>query len=149
MEQFEDMNNEVMPEKPGRPKTLTVLCVLTFIWSSLGALGSLATPLMKDMFVGMMKNNPDMDEAQFADAMKAFDAGWGYFLLCSALAIGSIIGAVLMWKLRKTGFHVYAFSNLALLFVPTLVLGMPLSWVAIFITAAFIVMYGLHLKYMN
>lgn len=35
----------------------------------------------------------------------------------------SLAGLVLMWRLRKNGFHCYALSKLALMLLPTLVLG--------------------------
>jgi hypothetical protein len=144
---FDEMQNDKGQSK--RPKTLSVLCILTFIFSGLGCLSSVITPLYADQMVEFMKSGPGFDEAAMSDNLKVLTAGWNYYLITLALTIGSIAGAIMMWKLKKNGFHFYAVSNLALLFVPTLVLGMSVSWVAILLTSCFIGMYAIHLKYMK
>lgn len=136
-------------EQLKRPATLSVLCILTFIFSGLGCLSSIFTPLYADTIIEFMKTSPEFDEEAMADTLKLLNAGWGYYILTLVLTVGSLVGAILMWKLKKNGFHFYAFSNLALLFVPTLVLGMSISWFAIILSAAFIGMYAMHLKYMK
>ncbi|MFL5763485.1 MAG: hypothetical protein ACJ77K_06030 [Bacteroidia bacterium] len=145
---MEEFNNDQMntEEAPKRPVFLTVLCVLTFIASGLAAIFSLAMPLMKDWFIAMMQSNPNMDEKQYNDAMKAFDAGPAYFLLSFVLAAGSVVGAAFMWKLKRNGFHIYAFSNLALLFLPTLMLDMPMNMISVILTVLFIGLYTVNWK---
>lgn len=146
MEEITDGNEIQAPKRPG---TLTLLCVLTFIYSGIGILAAIFTPLFADSMVEFMLSNPAYDEATMSETIKVLQAGWGYYMLTLVLTLGSLTGAILIWKLKKNGFHFYAFSNLALLFIPSLVLGLAISWAAIFITAAFIGMYALHLKYMK
>ena len=144
---FEELQSE--NGLPKRPKTLSVLCILTFIFSALGCLSSILTPLYAETMIQFMKSGPDFDEVAMSENLKVLNAGWGYYTLTLVLTVVSLTGAILMWKLKKNGFHFYAFSNLALLFVPTLVLGMSISWVAILLTSCFIGMYAMHLKYMK
>jgi hypothetical protein len=146
MEELENIN-EMEAEK--RPSFLTVLCVLTFISAGLGVLSSLVTPLFADTFINFLKSNPSYDEATMSDTIKMIQAGWGYYLFTALLAGGSLTGAILMWNLKKIGFHVYALSNLALLFVPTLVLGIAISSFGIFLTVVFIGLYALNFKWLK
>ncbi len=146
-----NMNEEIENIKPetGRPKFLSVLCILTFIFTGLGCISSLITPLFAPLLREFMVNAPNYDEAAMAESMRVIEAGWGYYLLTLLLNLGSLTGAVLMWKLNKNGFHFYALSNSAMLFLPTLFLGISISWFAIFFTVGFIGMYALHLKFMK
>ena len=144
-----ELENDNTMEPVKRPKILSVLCILTFISSGLGILSCIITPLTADMVKEYMMNAPNYDETQMAERLKVIEAGWGYFLLTLVLVAGSLIGAIMMWKLKKNGFHFYAFSNLALLFVPTLVLGITISWVSIILSVAFIGIYAMHLKLMH
>lgn len=146
---MEKIENENIKEQIKRPKFLSVLCILTFVFTGLGTLSCIITPLTADMVKEYMVNAPNYDEVLMADSLKVIEAGWGYYLLTLALTLGSMIGAILMWKLNKNGFHFYTFSNLAILFIPTLVLGIPISWVSIILSIAFIGMYAIHLKYMK
>ncbi len=46
------------------------------------------------------------------------------FFLCSALLYGlSLAGVILMWNLRKSGFHLYTLAQLLILLVTLLFLG--------------------------
>ncbi|CAN5400749.1 hypothetical protein BH10BAC1_BH10BAC1_04700 [soil metagenome] len=144
-----DIENVEKKKVISRPKFLSLLCILTFIFTGLMCLSCFITPLTSDMVKQLMVNAPNYDETIMAENLKVIEAGWGYHMLTLVLTIGSMSGAIMMWKLKKNGFHVYAISNLALLFVPTLVLGIAISWFAIFFSVAFIGMYGTHIKFMR
>ena len=58
------------------------------------------------------------------------------------LIAGSLYGAILMWGLKKMGFYLYSGANIVLLIISYSLFGL-------IITAAFIVMYYLNLKYME
>lgn len=146
MEEFQNENSE---EQVMRPRSLSFLCIATFIFSGLGVLSSVITPLFADVLKQYMMSDPNYNEAMMADNLKVIEAGWGYYSITFVLTLISVIGAILMWKLRKIGFHFYAFSNLALLFAPTLVLGITISWYAIFFTLSFLGLYAFHLKFMK
>ncbi len=146
---MEELEESVEQEVTQRPKSLTILCILTFIFTGIGCLSALFTPFFSDTVLEFLKNSPNYDATTMSDTLLVLQAGWGYYLLTFFLAVGSLTGALLMWKLKKIGFHVYSFSNLALLFLPTLVLGMAVSTTAIFFTIGFIGMYALNLKFMR
>jgi hypothetical protein len=144
-----DMTNSNETEPVKRPTFLTVLCILTFISAGLGCLFSLLTPLLADTFVEFLQNSPNYDEIKMADTLKVLQSGWGYYAPTFLLALVSLVGAILMWKLKKIGFHLYASSNLALLFIPTLILGVAISTAGIVLTIGFIVMYAVNFKHLS
>lgn len=146
MEEIQN-NNEL--STPKRPTFLTILCILTFISAGSGVLSSLLTPPFSDVLVQFVTVYPGLDETLKADAIKVYQAGWTYHLTTFVLSLCSLIGAIMMWNLKKTGFHFYALSNLGLLFVPMLLLDMPTGWGSILFTSGFIGMYAVHLKEMK
>ena len=144
-----DIENVEEDKIINRPKFLSFLCILTFIFAGLGCLSCIVTPLTADMVKEFMLTTPNYDEEVMAETLRVIEAGWGYYMLTLLLTIGSLLGAIMMWKLKKNGFHLYAISNLLLLFVPTLILGIAISWFAIFFSVGFIGMYGTHVKFMR
>lgn len=146
---MENFENGSQQETPKRPMFLTILCILTFISTGLAALSSLIMPFVADKIVELMQAAPDYDEAQAQQGIQVLTAGWSYYGLTFILALASFTGAFLMWKLKKVGFHVYAISNLVLLFVPTLVLGIAVTIPGILLTVLFIGLYGINFKHLN
>ncbi len=144
-------DQEILNENPApkRPVFLTVLCILTFISAGLGGLSELLTPLYSDVMIDFLKSNPKYDEAAMGETIAMLHAGWGFYFTVFVLSCGSFTGAFLMWKLKKIGFHFYSLSNLAILFVPMLMMGTAISWAGILLTASFIALYALNLKYMK
>ena len=146
MENIELTNENLTPT---RPLFLKVLCILTFISSGIGCLSALLTPVFAETIIELIQNSPKYDEADMADAIMVLNAGWGYYSVMFVLATASLTGAILMWKLRKIGFHIYALANSIALFVPILMFSMPISWSGILLTACFIALYALNLKHMK
>ena len=111
---------------PKRSTLLTVFLVLTFIGSGFAFIGNIYTSL------GFETLLESMEEAMDDDALTAFStmleqsvktmtkAGSSYFGLLALLALISLTGAILMWKLNKYGFHLYASVQIILLFIPML-----------------------------
>jgi len=134
---------------PKRPTILSVLCILSFISAGLGSLSALIVPLFSDLMIEFLKNSPNYDETLMEETIMLLQAGWGYYLITFVFAVCSFVGVLFMWKLKKIGFHFYALSNLGLLFAPMLMFDMAISWAGIFLTASFILLYALNLKYMK
>lgn len=132
-----------------RPVFLTILCVLTFISSGMGALSALTTPLFADVMVGIVNSSPLFDETMKPQVIMLLQAGWGYYMATFIFASGSLAGAIMMWNLRKLGFHFYAMSNLGLLFLPTLFLNTQVGIESILFTLAYIGFYAVYLKLMK
>ncbi len=136
-------------EAPKRPVSLSVLCILSFISAGMGSISALVTPIFSDVMIELLKSTPNYDETAMNEAIIILKAGWGFYLVTFILALGSLTGAVLMWKLKKIGFHFYALSNLGLLMAPMLMFGMAISWPGIFLTTSFILLYAVNLKFMR
>ncbi|MES2284281.1 MAG: hypothetical protein V4547_01250 [Bacteroidota bacterium] len=136
-------------EIPKRSQFLTVLCILSFISGGLGSLSALITPMFSDLMIEFLKNSPNYDETLMDETIMLLQAGWGYYLITFVFAMCSLVGVFFMWKLKKIGFHFYALSNLGLLFAPMLMFDMAISWAGIFLTASFILLYAVNLKFMK
>ena len=70
------------------------------------------------------------------------------FYLCSALLYAaSLIGVVLMWNIRKSGFHLYTLAQLLVLLIGVLFLGKDrLSLGDVMLTVLFITYYYIALR---
>lgn len=170
MEQFgEDLEVERGP----RPGFLTFLCILTFVYTGFSAISNLFSlvsgPLneekLSDVKVLMMDLADQMKDAGMTGLAEVYEklyriteatnANHYVFTLTGLviLAIG-IFAAIKMLKGVKLGFHLYIIYSLLsvtqlYLFVsastiPTFMLGVNL-----FISALFIVLYGLNVKWMR
>ena len=146
---MQEINFSTQNEIPKRPTFLTVICILTFISSGLGCISAVLTPLFSDLMIEFLKSTPNFDEAAMSQTIILLQAGWGFYLISFVLAACSLAGAVLMWNLKKIGFHFYALSNLGLLFVPMLMLSMPISWEGILLTSSFIALYAFNFKFLK
>lgn len=123
-----------------RPAFLTVLCVLTFIGSGLGLISFLA------MAVGMGSLMSFMGD--MGGASSVGNAGTAYFAVSALLAAGTLFGAIMMWKLKKTGFYLYTAASVIAFLLP-LFFGMSFSVMGAVVAVIFIVLYGLNLKHME
>ncbi len=120
-----------------RPGFLTVLCILTFIWSGLGLLGGL---LMTIGMGSIMGSIPGMGAAM--------GGGTAYFAIGTVLAAASLFGAIQMWKLQKQGFFIYAGASVVGIILP-LIFGLPFSAMGAIFPVLFIILYYLNVKHMN
>lgn len=129
-------------ESGKRPTFLTVLCILTWINSGLGALVFLLLTVAAGVIAEALSSIPGMDG--FAEA------GIAFFALMLLLSVGNIVGAAMMWKLKKTGFYIYAACNVIAFILPMILIeGWPFSIMGLFWVALFITLYGLNLKHLK
>jgi hypothetical protein len=158
---------------PKRPQFLTVICILSFVWCGvsflLGIWGVIRnTPenmaesieqvrqFKPEVADEMEQNMIEMQESTYAQISPYLN--FVYILI-------SFLGVLMMWKLNKKGFYVYLIGEL-LPYIGFLVagkqmmsmmsgggmmkgVGMIMVLLMLVFDAAFIVMYGLNLKYMN
>ena len=121
-----------------RPGFLTVLCILTFIWSGIAILGSLLGMLGMGALMSMFGG--------------AAAGGSLYMIAILIVTIVSLFGAIQMWGLNKKGFTYYAAANGIGLIMPY-VFGFPFVFssfmIGLLITGGFIVMYYLNIKHMS
>ncbi|MCL2413696.1 MAG: hypothetical protein FWC94_00365 [Bacteroidales bacterium] len=137
--------------KPKRSTLLTVFLVLTFIGSGLSLLSNGTFALLFSHMIDLMHDLADSETwgAVFNDASIAQAEKLGVlgYALPAILYLFSLIGAVLMWKLNKRGFHLYATAQIIILFVPMMVgTGNFPGIFPTLLTALFIFVYARELK---
>jgi len=148
------------------PSFLNVLTILTFIGSGIAAIMGIYNLLTVE------KQKADMAEAQRIIEETRNQLGSGfmdsimdstmamfehvYLLQGTALvvAIACLIGAYMMRQLKKSGFYLYTIACIASVAVPLSIVGASgVMGVAILLgsifTIAFVIMYGVNLKYMK
>lgn len=158
-----------------RPTFLTVLCILSFIGSGFGLVDALTDYIGAPIAEGsieMVDEEMDeaMDELEESDAPESmvnfFEAFMGDIqdnmtadkIRQGALGTGlscllTLIGAIMMWMLRKNGYYVYLAGIVLFILTPILVYSgwMATMLVAIngFIGVMFSILYGVNLKHLR
>ncbi len=129
-----------------RPTLVSVLCILSFIGSGLGVLVMLLLVIGAGSFMSFLGKIPG-----FGDAMGGSGAGGGivFLILSLLLNAGTLFGAIMMWKMKKIGFWIYAGSYVLQFIMPMILIGGRFSIFGLIIMAAFIVLYGINLKHMD
>ena len=137
---------EIIDQKPKRPQLLTILCILTFIGSGISAMVYLMFSLYYDASIKML-------EAEFANSPETafmLQAPREFFIISFFLSAFTVLGAMLMWNLRKVGFHIYTSAQLIYLVIPILYLGGDTNpMLSIVLTALFVYLYARNLPHMR
>ncbi|HEX8515642.1 MAG TPA: hypothetical protein VF868_05535 [Bacteroidia bacterium] len=146
-----------------RPQFITVLCILTWIGCGVGLIASVMGYFAVQTAGAMMDvasaSDPEaMDMAATMPGMEEAMNAMKYAGVSLAVGILGIIlcfaGSMMMWKLKKAGFYLYAVGQIVPLVVSAVLIGasafggFALVMGAIF-PVLFIVLYGLNLKHMN
>ena len=127
---------------------LKILCVITFVGSGLGFLSYGIIGLIHDFFAKNLSLIPDEQNRELIGML--LSAGRTFFFLNTLLYATSFAGALLLWRMNKTGFHLYTASQLLLLILPLLYIkGFPMPGTSIFLTIIFIWGYSGFLKFMK
>ncbi len=126
-----------------RPTFLTVLCILSFIFSGIGLIGLII------LLIGM--------GAMSSLASSAIDAGgtytgpsigltWAYLIVGFLTTLIGLFGVIKMWKLQKVGFYIYTACV-----VISIIMGIVYSGFGFMsiLPLVFVVLYGLNLKAMK
>lgn len=154
-----------------RPTFLTVLCIITFVVSGFMFLSSIYSGITYNKEEQIAANEATLEQLlQMASedetgamegvipAMETFNTeNVDYATLMVTIniisALLSLLGAIFMYKMRKTGFHLYIGSKVIGL-IPLLffTLSMPVFLTYgffIFFTAVFVFLYSRNLKYLS
>lgn len=127
---------------------LKVLCVITFVGSGLGFLSYGIIGIIHGFFSSNLSMIPDEQNRELIKLM--LSAGRMFFFLNAFLYAVSFAGALLLWRMKKSGFHLYTASQLLLLIIPmAFIKGFPMPGTNIFLTILFIWGYGGFLKFMK
>jgi len=132
--EFEDKYAQ-LPSSVKRPNTLNTLCLLSFFFS-----GSMALFSFGGMFFsGWLANYLHMMEKGFHN----FGAGY-FFLFFLGLFImfaSSFTGALLMFKMKRSGLWIYISANCIMLFLAFFVTMNPFNVLFIIGTVLFLILY--------
>lgn len=127
---------------------LKVLCVITFIGSGLGFISYGMIGLIHGFFSSNLSLIPDEQNRELIEMM--LSAGRMFFFLNAVLYAVSFAGALLLWRMKKLGFHLYTASQLLLLILPlAYIKGFPMPGTNIFLTILFIWGYSGFLRFMK
>ena len=140
--------NPVQEIQPKRPTMLSVLCILTFIGSGMNLFSSLMISLFYDQFTGIAES---ISKSLNLPGLEMIEEGKAIFFAVSALIYaGCIAGALLMWKLKKAGFHIYTIFQILLIISPMYFLHLsgPLYFDLI-LSGIFVILYSTNLKHMT
>jgi hypothetical protein len=145
MESADELQHHT-PAPVKRPELLTWLCILSFIGSGLAAVSNLFIYLSYEEMINLT-DEINLDLPEFEMMMSG---GRKFFLTGAVFYSISLIGAIYMWKLRKIGFHFYTGAQLFILALPVAFIpAYPFSVLSVLVSAAFIVGYAVHLKFMK
>ena len=156
-----------------RPTFLTVLCILTFIGSGYGIINSVFTYVKADSLSAMItdvnkeinddlkKKDKTSEEAGFVgnvfNSMSRFSSPEilrKSAVMTLVVSIFCLIGALLMWRLRKTGFYLYTLGTIIGVVAPFYLFGNNFmtnfsAGMQGFIGVLFVIFYAMNLKSMN
>ncbi|MBO4654256.1 MAG: hypothetical protein J5644_01780 [Bacteroidales bacterium] len=136
--------------KRTRSPWLVVLAVLTFINSGFSFLGYFSLAFSSGMLPTFIEMYESMGmPAEVIDAFQKLTEvpSWQYLLLSLGFAL-AVVGAALMLKIKKIGFHLYVISQIWLFVMCNLVIkgALTMGWMSIFTTVLIIVCYGLLMR---
>lgn len=151
-----------------RPTFLTVLCILTFIGSGWSIYSGITNYYTADVSYGIVNEQFDRVQEQLDNQEGAESFGKLFQSIGDSMtpekiknngiataitSIITLIGAILMWGLRKTGFYVYVVGALAAIIAPITIFGgfagAMASGGAAFAGILFIILYALNLKHLR
>ncbi|MCM1169776.1 MAG: hypothetical protein NC324_07555 [Bacteroides sp.] len=155
-ENFETFGQEERKPESRRITLLSFLCILTFIGSGFSFLSYISMGMSFETFRSLVFET-DTYDAYFAMAPNVkssvelmFSLPRWYFLLNGLLYAASFAGALLMWRLRRVGFHTYTIAQCLLILVSMLAVpGTGIPYGAILWTGLFVAGYASNLKHMN
>jgi hypothetical protein len=162
---------EIQQNQKTRPTLLTVIGILSFIGlgyriltglinAALGTATSSIAPFLNDVF----ENEVDLSDvpesmqgfiASILDAVtRLLENVTGIYLTVVLLSVIALLGVIMMWQLKKSGFYMYAASRSLIAFVPFIFIGYNLISLLWFISSIifgilFIILYSLNLKEMS
>ena len=127
-------------------RMLHILLVCSFINTGLSMLSELVSGISLPWMRQYIDAHPNMVPDEWGIILeRAFSIHRWYYLLTALLDAVSIFGLVLMWKLRKNGFHTYALSKLILMLLPLLFLDRSYVGIGNIMIGALMIVYYLFL----
>ncbi len=140
--------NNILEQQTKIPQFLKVICILTFIGSGLAIISNFFYSIFYDTILNILSQQEDDFLKKTYEALSVITRE--FYIANFFLSTLSLVGAIMMFKLKKIGFHFYTVANLLMLGLPIFLLHESFNFFNLmFITGPFILMYGMHLKYMK
>lgn len=155
-------------ENKGMPVFLKVLCILTFIGAGLGILMSIYSMFTVEQSIKSLEQSSKLmgSSSPFGDLSGQIEATRQYGLLSAILSfVGNsicLLGAFMMWKLKRMGYFIYITGHIfpivgSILYATASGEGSgfmsSMTYVGVVIqfifSGAFIIMYGVNLKHLK
>jgi hypothetical protein len=145
---MDELNPALLPDtKQQRPTLLTVLCILTFIGSGMNLFSSLIIAGFYELFMEIVQEFGQ--KFNFPGTELLLEMKPAFFLVNAIFYAGSLVGAIFMMQLKKTGFHIYTIAQVLLLLAPMYFLNLSAPGLPeLLFTGIFVLLYGMHLKIM-
>lgn len=155
----EQFVNDIAP-LPEKPQFLKVLCILSFIGCGLMiicfAIGSSVLGFNEEavnsVWDKVLQTQPQLEDV---NPMEFFHEVGMYCLYALLANVVSLVGVIMMWRLNKPGFFIYAIAEVAINFFG-LSIGVSEENKSyggmifmILLDLAFIIMYAVNLKHMG
>lgn len=141
------MDENSKDETLKRTHLLTVLLVLSFIGGGLGFLSNMAIYLLHDEMLAVLSAQ-NMQSFMGVDVAQLLSVNPLLFLSQAIFLALSVVGAIMMWQLNRSGFHVYTISQIVLLILPKLFIsGIPFPWFELSLSFLFVYLYAKSLKF--
>ena len=130
------------------PTTLRILLVLSIIYGSMlflsGTMMALTLPSLDAIY---RANQSLLPSEMFTMWQRAAAVPRLLYAALALLGLCSVGGCLLMWKFRRSGYHLYAIAQLLMLVLPLLFLGKDyLGLGDLMFTALFLLLYYRQLK---
>ena len=131
-----------------RPNLLMILCILTMVNGGLTLISSIFVGAFFEQFVAIAT---DFAEKFKIPGLEMITEGRPLFFFVNAILYAvSVAGAVLMWRLKKTGFHIYTIAQILLILAPIYFFHLPgPSVFDILLSGTFVLLYSTLLKVMT
>ena len=144
----EPQDNLTKEKKSDRPVLLKILCILTFSWSGYQFISNLIVAMFYNQFTMIIKtisktfSMPGMDLILQSRPL--------FFGLSAIIYSGSLAGAIVMWKQKKAGFHIYTISQILLILLPMYFFQLPSPYLFdIIVSGIFVILYSYNLRVMS
>ena len=158
-EETTESTGAAAPEAGKRPVFLTVLCILSFIAAGFAILGYItligvataASAVAGAAMEGLegMEGMEGMGDAMAAAAGPSVGMMWANIVVGFLATIVGLMGVLKMWKLKASGFMLYAGAAVVSIIMSVVYTGFMVNIVGIIISAAFIAMYYINKKHMT
>ena len=145
---MEEPTQQLPETQAARPGMLTVLCILTFIYSGMQLFSSLVITGFYDLFMQMAQEFSEKFKMPGFELIREVKPL--FFLVSAFLYAGSITGAIFMMRLKKTGFHIYTIFQILLILSPMYFMHQSSpGMLEVLFSGLFIFLYSMNLKSMN